>query len=90
MKLTPVLGAVMALGLLAACDDKPECTQETIAAKSTELTTKIQEMAATDPAKVAALLPKLQEIATQAAAGGEEDLEASCAALDGLMAELAK
>ncbi len=89
MKRTPVLGALLALGLLAACDDKPECTQETIAQKSTELTTKIQEIGATDPAKVAALLPKLQEISTSAAADGS-DLEASCAALDELMAELNK
>ena len=89
MKPTYILAAVLAFGVLAGCDEKPACTQETITQKAAELTTKIQEMAATSPEKVAALLPRLQEIATKAAAGGD-DLAASCTALDELAAELAK
>jgi hypothetical protein len=91
MKLIPIIGAVMALGLLAACnEDVAECTQETLTQKGEEFTAKVTEMATTDPEKVAALMPKLQEVLTEASAAGEEDLAASCAAMDELMAELAK
>jgi hypothetical protein len=90
MKLTSVLGAVMALSLLAACDDKPECTQETLTQKGQEFTAKITELSTTAPEKVAALMPKMQEVMTAAAAAGDGDLSASCAAMDALMVELAK
>jgi outer membrane murein-binding lipoprotein Lpp len=91
MKLIPIFGAVMALGLLAACnDDAAECTQETLTQKSEEFTAKVTELATTDPEKVAALMPRMQEILTEAQAAGEDDLAASCAALDELMAELAE
>jgi outer membrane murein-binding lipoprotein Lpp len=90
MRLIPVLSAVMAVGLLATCDDKPECTQETVMQKGEEFTTKVTELATSNPEKVAALMPKLQQVLTEAQAAGEEDLAASCAALDELMAELNK
>ena len=65
------------------------CTPELAQAKATDLTNKIAEMATTAPEKVAAIAPKLQEIASQMAAGGD-DLEAACKALDEMSAELDK
>ncbi len=90
MKIRAIITIAAAVGFLAACDDKEECTQEIITAKSTELITKIQGMATSDPAKVAELAPKIQEIATKAEAAGADDLQASCDALDEIMAELNK
>ena len=46
-------------------------------------------MAATDPAKLAELAPKVQELATKAA-GSADDLQASCKAIDEMIAELTK
>lgn len=89
MRLTPVLALVAATVFLAACDEKASCTQEEAEKKLTELTTKIQEVGATDPAKLAALGPKAQEIGAQAQAGGD-DLSAACKAIDELIAELNK
>ena len=85
---TPLL-ALAAIGLLAACTGEEACTQEVATKKANDLTPKIQELAATDPAKLAELAPKVQELATKAAAGGE-DMEATCKALDDMMAELSK
>lgn len=88
MRFASTILALAATGFLAACGEE-DCTQEVATKKATELTTKIQELAATDPAKVAALAPKLQELASKAAAGGD-DLAASCKAMDEMMAELSK
>jgi hypothetical protein len=90
MKLIPLIAALATVGLLAACDDKPVCTKADVEKKATDLMTKIQEVGTADPAKMAELLPKIQEISTKAAAAGEEDLQASCDAIDEIMAELAK
>ena len=57
--------------------------------KSTDLSAKLQEMAATDPAKLAELAPKVQELATKASGTGD-DLQAACKAMDEMMAELSK
>jgi hypothetical protein len=46
-------------------------------------------MTTSAPEKVAAIAPRLQEIASQMAAGGD-DLSAACKALDEMMAELEK
>ena len=89
MRAAPALLALAATGFLAACNSEEACTQETATKKATELTTKIQEIAAADPAKLAELGPKIQELATKAAAGGD-DLAATCKALDEMMAELSK
>jgi outer membrane murein-binding lipoprotein Lpp len=89
MRFAPAILALAAAGLLAACTSEEACTQETATKKATDLTTKIQEIAATDPAKLAELGPKVQELATKAAAGGD-DLQATCTALDEMMAELSK
>ncbi len=90
MTFMPVLAALTAFGLLTACDGKPECTQELVIEKTTDLMTKIQQLGTSDPAKMVALLPKIQDITTQAAAAGEGDLQASCDAIDDIMAELNK
>lgn len=89
MRILPAFLALAATGFLAACNSEEACTQEVATRKATELTTKIQELAASDPAKLAEMAPKVQELATKAAAGGD-DLSATCKALDEMMAELSK
>jgi hypothetical protein len=98
MRLSPVLGAIMALGLLAACNEEEapaeeasvECTQELVTQKAGEVQAKIAELASSDPEKMQELLPRIQEISTAAAAAGEGDISGSCAALDEIMAEMAE
>jgi outer membrane murein-binding lipoprotein Lpp len=87
MRIAPILLALTASGFLAACNEEVACTQEVATQKATDLSTKIQELAASDPAKLAELAPKVQELATKAAAGGD-DLQATCTALDEMLAEL--
>jgi outer membrane murein-binding lipoprotein Lpp len=89
MRLASTVLALAATGFLAACNSDEACTEEVATRKANELTTKIQELAASDPAKLAELAPKVQELATKAAAGGD-DLDATCRALDEMMAELSK
>lgn len=89
MRLASTILALAATGFLAACTAEEACTQEVATKKATDLTTKIQEVAASDPAKLAELAPKVQELAAKAAAGGD-DLTATCKALDEIMAELSK
>lgn len=88
MRFASTILALAATCFLTACGEE-DCTQEVATKKATELTTKIQELAAADPAKVAELAPKLQELASKAAAGGD-DLAATCKAMDEMMAELSK
>jgi outer membrane murein-binding lipoprotein Lpp len=89
MRLASTVLALAATGFLAACNSDEACTEEVATRKANELTTKIQELAASDPAKLAELAPKVQELATKAAAG-VDDLDATCKALDEMMAELSK
>lgn len=88
MRFASTILALAATGFLAACTEET-CTQDIATKKATDLTAKIQEVAATDPAKLAELAPKVQDLATKAAAGGD-DLQATCKALDEMMAELSK
>ena len=89
MRILPVLTVVAAASFLSACKDEVACTQADAEKKATELTTKITELAASDPAKLTELMPKVQELATKASAnGGADDLNATCKALDEIMAEL--
>ncbi len=91
MRILPVLAVVSAVSFLSACKDEPACTQADAEKKATELTTKITELASTDPAKLAEMLPKVQELAAKASANGSaEDLNATCKALDEIMTELSK
>lgn len=89
MRITSAILALAATGFLAACNSEEVCTQELATQKATELTTKIQELAASDPAKLAELGPKVQELAAKASADGE-DLQAACKAMDEMIAELSK
>ena len=88
MRFASTILALAATGFLAACNEET-CTQEIATKKATDLTAKIQEVAAADPANLAELAPKVQDLATKAAAGGD-DLQATCKALDEMMAELSK
>lgn len=89
MRIATHLAALVAIGFLAACNSEPTCTAEDAGKKSADLSAKLQEMAATNPAKLAELAPKVQELATKAA-GSPDDLQAACKAMDELMAELSK
>lgn len=88
MRIALNLLAIAAVGFLAACGDDG-CTNEEATKKATDLAAKLQEMAATDPAKLAELAPKVQELATKASASGD-DLQEACKAMDEMMAELSK
>lgn len=88
MRIALNLIAIAAVGFLAACGDDG-CTNEEATKKAADLSAKLQEMAATDPAKLAELAPKVQELATKAAASGD-DLQEACKAMDEMMAELSK
>lgn len=82
--------ALTALIALSACkEDKPACTEDLAKVKLGELTTKMQEVATKDPAKLAALAPKLQDIQAKLTAAGNEP-QAACDALDEIMTELSK
>lgn len=86
MKLTTfaLLGAA---GLaLAACGEE-DCTVEMVAAKQTEISTKITALATKDPAKVAELTPKAQELATKATAA-DGNLAEVCKAYDEFLAAI--
>lgn len=89
MRFASTILTLAVTGFLADCTGKEACAQEVATKKVTDLTTKIQEVAAADPAKLAELAPKVQELATKAAAGGD-DLAATCKAPDEMMAELSK
>ena len=55
MRFASTILALAATGFLAACTGEEACTQELATQKATDLTTKIQEVAAADPAKLAEL-----------------------------------
>lgn len=87
MRIAPLFAALSAAAFLVACDDKPACTEAEAEKKLTELMTKIQEVGATNPEKLAALAPKAQELAAKAQADGG-DIGEACKAIDEMMAEL--
>jgi uncharacterized lipoprotein len=93
MRIAPVILTLAAAFFLAACNSEETCTSEDAIRKSADLSAKLQEMAATDPARLAELGPKVQDLATKAAgsaAGSVEDLQATCKAMDDMMTELTK
>jgi hypothetical protein len=89
MRTAPLLLALLATGFLAACNSEETCTTELAQKKATDLSAKLTEVATTDPAKLAELGPKVQELAAKAAGTGD-DLQAACKAMDEMMAELSK
>ena len=90
MRILPVLAVMAATVFVSACqEDEVACTQADAEKKATELMTKMQEVAATKPEVLAAMAPKAQELAAKMQ-GSPDDLNATCKALDELMAELNK
>jgi hypothetical protein len=89
MRITSAILALAAASFLAACNSEEVCTTELAQKKATDLMTKMQEVAATDAAKLAVLAPKVQELAATASAQGD-DLQAACKAMDEMMVELTK
>lgn len=75
------------LALLAACTEDTACTPETARAKAARLNAAIAEIGVKDPARLAELGPKVQELAAKAQGGGDS-LTAACAAMDAMLAEL--
>ena len=88
MRFASTILALAATGFLASCGEE-DCTQEVAGKKAIDLSMKLQDLAASDPAKLAEIAPKVQELAGKAAAGGD-DLAATCKAMDAMMAELSK
>jgi predicted small secreted protein len=89
MRIAPALLALAATGFLAACNSEEVCTAELAQKKAADLTAKLTEVATSDPAKLAEMGPKVQEMAAKAAGTGD-DLQAACKAMDEMMAELSK
>ena len=79
--------AALMLGL-AACDDKPSCTQAQAQEKVNTLMSKITQLATTNPEKVQELTTKMQDIAASAQSNDPNDLGAACATIDKMIAEL--
>jgi predicted small secreted protein len=89
MRIAPTILALLATGFLAACNSEETCTSELAQKKAADLSAKMTEIATTDPAKLAAMGPKVQELAAKAAGTGD-DVQATCKAIDDMMAELSK
>jgi hypothetical protein len=87
MRILALLAGVAALTALSACDEEATCTQETLTAKTTDLTTALSTLATTDAARATEVTTRMQEIATAAAANGA-DLQEACDALDAMLAEI--
>jgi hypothetical protein len=87
MRIPTIFFALAAAGLLSACTSEETCTPELAQQKSAELTARITEVGTTDPARLAELTPRLQDLTAQAAAGGDS-LSAACTAMDEMLAEL--
>jgi G:T/U-mismatch repair DNA glycosylase len=87
MRIAMNLAVILSVGLLAACNSEVACTAEEAQKKSADLSARITEVGTADPARLAELTPRLQELTTSAAGG--EDLAATCKAMDEMMAELA-
>jgi hypothetical protein len=89
MRIAPAFLALIASGFLVACTSEETCTNELAQKKATDLAAKLGEVAAADPAKLADLGPKIQELSAKASAQGD-DLQAACKAMDEMMVELSK
>ena len=88
MRFISLLPAVALVFGLAACDDKPSCTQEQAQEKVATLMSKIMTLSATNPEKVQELTAKMEEIGRAAQGNDPNDLGAACATLDKMLAEL--
>lgn len=88
MRYTKFAALLLSASLLSACGEE-ECTEELAQAKLQELMTLSTQVATANPQKLVELQPKIMEIQNKAAASGD-DMQAACAALDELIAELKK
>ncbi len=96
MRLLPLFATMSIVALLSACGGgEATCTEEQAQAKAETMMKKFQEVAASNPQKLAEVGPKFQEIGnrmqTIMGAGGEPtDAQKAeiCKAMDEMIAEL--
>jgi hypothetical protein len=81
------LAGLMALTLAACNEQAASCTAEDAQAKMGELTARMTELGASDPAKLEQFSGRAAELQTQFASVGD-DPQAACDAIDALMAEM--
>lgn len=72
------------LALMGCKEEKKACTPEEAQAKVTEMMTKMQELATTNPEKLAAVGAKAQELQTQLQDAANDPAKA-CEAVDELL-----
>lgn len=89
MRSSSTILALAAAVLMAGCTSEEACNEEILQKKTEELMGKMMEVAFTQPEKIEALQPKMQDIG-QRAQGTGNDLRAACKAVDEMLAELAK
>jgi len=78
---------ILCAALLSACTEDTACTPDSARAKAARLNAAITQIGVKDPARLAELGPKVQELAASAQAGGDS-LTAACASMDAMLAEL--
>jgi hypothetical protein len=83
----PLPLALTAILLLAACDDRPDCTQEVLDLKATDLMIKAQAFGAANPDRMAEIGPRVADLVdrTLTATG---DLTPLCDEIDKLIGEI--
>lgn len=75
---------LLTAALIFAATPSFACTAEDLTAKATEISQKMQELAARDPQKAAAVSEKMTAAQTEAAT----DLSGACKVYDDMLAEL--
>ncbi len=75
---------LLTAALVFAATPSFACTAEDLTAKATEVSQKMQELAAKDPQKATAAAQKLSAVQTEAAT----DLDGACKLYDDMLAEL--
>ncbi|MFQ1700173.1 hypothetical protein ACJ5NV_06220 [Loktanella agnita] len=85
MNNTLKLSVIIAIGVFATTASA-ECTESDIQAKTTEISTGMQSLAASDPEKMMEVSNELQ--AAMTAAAEADDVEAVCTSLDDILADM--
>lgn len=75
---------LLTAALILAASPSFACTAEDLTAKATEISQKMQELAATDPQRAAAVSQKMTAVQTEAAT----ELNGACNIYDAMLAEL--
>ncbi len=78
---------LMALTLAACQEDTATCTPEVAQTKMADLSARMTELGASDPAKLEQYSGRAAELQTQMANMGD-DPQATCDAMDAMMAEM--